>query len=231
MPTTEETLAANLALLIESHRISQSRDELASRMGLASKTLGNVKSARPNPQLGTINAIAQFFRLDPWQMLAPNLGKDAVIRAEDTPPDGYVRLPRLDLEVSAGAGAIADGPLDVVEHLDVLEDWLHHQLGARNPDRIQIVNVRGESMAPTINPGDIAFVDPGVQHFEGDGVYVLTWNGGLLIKRLIAELHNCLSIHSDNPAPGYSTKTLCAEEIEQLHIHGRVVGWWTLRRG
>ncbi|QGX89625.1 hypothetical protein BHJ80_16115 [Escherichia coli] len=37
---------------------------------------------------------------------------------------------------------------------------------------IEIGNARGDSMAPTISPGDLLFLDKTVTYFDGDGIYI-----------------------------------------------------------
>ena len=78
--------------------------------------------------------------------------------------------------------------------------WLR-ALGVK-PDRISIIHVQGESMAPTLYDGDEIMID----HDDGasrirDGIYVLRLDDGLMVKRVvIGPLRGQLSVGSDNPA-------------------------------
>ncbi len=146
-------------------------------------------------------------------------------------PQGFVRLTRLDVTFSAGPGAEGNQVPDVVEHLDVREEWLRALLGTGRPERLHIVNVRGDSMSSTINSGDIAFVDPTVTHFDADGIYVLVWHNRALIKRLRMQVNGRLAIQSDHPdRNAYPIEYVSGDEADRLHIQGKVVGWWTLKR-
>ncbi|MBB1061905.1 helix-turn-helix transcriptional regulator [Lysobacter spongiae] len=142
-------------------------------------------------------------------------------------PVGYVRLPLLNMEGDMGYGTYSDEQPDVVKFLDVAEWWARQNL-PRDLDRVKLISSRGDSMAGVINHGDVVFVDTGIDHYEGEGIYVFNWQGRALIKRLVPNLRTGrLQIQSANPA--YPPEDVAPEEIEQLHIAGRVAAWWTLR--
>jgi phage repressor protein C with HTH and peptisase S24 domain len=84
-------------------------------------------------------------------------------------------------------------------------------------------------MAGVINDGDVVFVDVRVNHFQGDGLYVFNWQGRALVKRLVPSIKSGqIQIVSANPA--YPAETVGIDELESLHIAGKVVAWWTLKR-
>lgn len=134
-----------------------------------------------------------------------------------------VAVPRLSLGASAGNGSLdederAAGAMAFDAH------WLRH-LGVR-PQRVSIIRVDGESMAPTLSDGDDIMVD----HDDDatrlrDGVYVLRLDGVLMVKRIaMGPLRGRFSVVSDNPHyPDWA-------DIDPLlvDIVGRVV--WTGRR-
>lgn len=151
----------------------------------------------------------------------------AVVAAGEILP-GYVRLPLLAMEAGMGFGTEIEGPPEVVQFLDVAQWWADLNL-PRPISRIKIITGRGDSNAPLINNGDIVFVDTVDTRFEGEGLYVLNWQGRALIKRLVANLRTgTLQIVSANPA--YPMETVEPGEIDQLHIAGRVAAWYTLKR-
>lgn len=155
---------------------------------------------------------------------APNYG-DVATREISS---GYVRLPLLSMVASMGDGNGDSDPIEVVQFLDVAEWWAKENLPNRL-DRIKVISSRGDSNAPLINHGDIIFVDTSTQHFEGEGLYVFNWQGRALIKRLSPNLRTGrMQIISANPA--YPPEDISIEEINQLHIAGRVSAWWTLRK-
>jgi hypothetical protein len=109
-----------------------------------------------------------------------------------------VAVPRLALGASAGVGSLdederAAGVMAFDAH------WLRH-LGVR-PQRVSIIRVNGESMAPTLNDGDDIMVD----HDDSadrlrDGVYVLRLDGVLMVKRVaLGPMRGQFNVLSDNP--------------------------------
>ena len=102
--------------------------------------------------------------------------------------------------------------------------WLRH-LGVR-PQRVSIIRVDGESMAPTLSDGDDIMVD----HDDDadrlrDGVYVLRLDGVLMVKRIaMGPLRGRFSVLSDNAH--YPDWTDIDPAL--VDIVGRVV--WTGRR-
>lgn len=140
----------------------------------------------------------------------------------------YIRLDYLDVESSAGYGRAAS-ELPVLQKLDVLEDWALSVLGKNAQDRIKIINNVGDSMAPTIQDGDILFVDITSTAFEAEGIYVINFNDVLLTKRLIAQTDGRLAIVSDNREV-YDPIYISSRDQQDLNICGRVRAWWSLRK-
>lgn len=145
----------------------------------------------------------------------------APLRPRSVP--AVVTVPRLELGASAGAGSLdEDERAAGVMAFDA--SWLRH-MGVR-PQRVSIIRVDGESMAPTLSDGDEIMVhhDDGVERLR-DGVYVLRLDGVLMVKRVaLGPRRGAISVLSDNPHyPDWA-------DIDPalVDIVGRVV--WTGRR-
>lgn len=164
--------------------------------------------------------LARYFGV-PEAMLGGAAEEAAPPRVRGTP--AVVAIPRLALGASAGVGSLdEDERAAGVMAFDAR--WLRH-LGVR-PQRVSIIRVDGESMAPTLSDGDDIMVD----HDDAaerlrDGVYVLRLDGVLMVKRIaLGPLRGRFSVLSDNVH--YPDWT----DIEPalVDIVGRVV--WTGRR-
>ncbi len=209
-----------------------SQPELAKRMGIGSKTFWTMKEGLGNPQLGNIEKAARYFKRPVWHLLIPhghNLPRDFDPFKVPLPTieAGHVRIPVLEAIPSVGpSGEPVDWPA-VLDHIDIAEGWARRHLG-QHIECIRVLPVRGDSMSPTINEGDLAFVDTASNRFETDSIYVIVWNGRLLIKRLTANLvKNCVEVSSDNPIN--PTQEIPAGEIDGLHICGRVKAWLAIK--
>ena len=140
--------------------------------------------------------LARYFGV-PEQMLGGVAELPAAPAGMRTMP-AVVAVPRLALGASAGQGSLDDDERAAgVMAFDAR--WLRH-LGVR-PQRVSIIRVDGESMAPTLNDGDDIMVD---HDDDGgrlrDGVYVLRLDGMLMVKRIaMGPRRGWFSVVSDNP--------------------------------
>src|SRR5699024_1756687 len=148
--------------------------------------------------------------------------------AQENKRPQHIRLPILEVSPAAGAGR---EPMDypaVIDYLELPESWAQHRLG-RDLSKYRVLPVSGDSMSPTINDGDLVFVDTSVTSYQSNGVYVIIWHDRLLIKRLRASLSSGkIEIASDNEA-AYPTESVSLEELNRLHICGLVRCWWSIK--
>src|SRR5690625_3349560 len=178
---------------------------------------------------------AEFLQVDELWLAT---GKGSMARSADKPMrlevvqknqrPQHIRLPILEVSPAAGAGR---EPVDypaVIDYLEVPEAWAKHRLG-RDLSKYRVLPVSGDSMSPTINDGDLVFVDTSVKAFDAEGIYVIVWHGRILIKRLKASLASQrIEIISDNTS-NYGIETVTIEELAQLHICGFVKCWWSIK--
>jgi phage repressor protein C with HTH and peptisase S24 domain len=140
-----------------------------------------------------------------------------------SPIDGFVTVPRLDVDASAGPGAL-DSAERSVGSMAFDPAWLR-RLGVSDSARLSMIRVEGDSMVPTLSEGDEILVDGGDRagRFR-DGLYVLRLDEALVVKRVARGSGGRLSVLSDNPAfPG---RPDC--DPSEIDIVGRVV--WVGRR-
>lgn len=132
---------------------------------------------------------------------------------------GGVRVPRLQVGASAGAGAFA-GDERTLSHVAFAQRWLR-EIAAGDPSQLSIIAVEGDSMEPTLSHGDEIMVDRADAGARlRDGIYVLRRDETLMVKRLaINPAGRTLSIRSDNEA--YPSWPDC--DPASIQIVGRVV--------
>ncbi len=139
--------------------------------------------------------LARYFGVAEEMLGGPGSVAAAPVRARAMP--AVVTIPRLALGASAGAGSLEEDERAAgVMAFD--SAWLRH-MGVR-PQRVSIIRVDGESMAPTLGDGDEIMVDhdDGVDRLR-DGVYVLRLDGVLMVKRVaLGPRRGAISVLSDN---------------------------------
>jgi phage repressor protein C with HTH and peptisase S24 domain len=142
----------------------------------------------------------------------------------DKAPGGLVSVKRHPVRVSAGPGAVVTQELGK-PYFAFEERWLK-RLTASRPSSLSIVQVEGDSMAPTLNAGDEILVDvgDGIDRLR-DGIYVLRIDDAVVVKRLaLNPMGRRATVQSDNPA--YPNWPDCS--LDDIKPIGRVI--WAGRR-
>jgi phage repressor protein C with HTH and peptisase S24 domain len=164
-----------------------------------------------NPTLSTMIALAEASGR-PLSWLAAGAEKSSALGQ-------YQTIPRLDVIASAGPGAYLQENSDVLWEYQVPRQWFQ---GLTSPhSRLAMIEVRGDSMEPTLYDGDIVIVDMFQKDFERGGLYVLTRNNMVHVKRLQYLLDGSIRIISDNPKA--QSETITKEQAEHFSVDGRVI--------
>lgn len=145
-------------------------------------------------------------------------GATSVYVPADELPDGFVLVPRFDVEASAGPGAFADRE-QVVDYLAFKGEWVRRTLGV-DPRRLVLISAIGDSNEPTIRSGDLLLIDTSIDRIEDNAFYILALADAIVVKRVQRFLSGAVTIKSDNPA--YIDETLDPEELEAINVAGRV---------
>ena len=162
-------------------------------------------------------ALARYFGVDE-NTFAPRAA------ATSGGAEALVPVPRLDVEASAGPGALSEGE-QVVSNLAFNRRWLKQLCSAR-PEDLSIIRVQGDSMVPILSDGDEIMVDRGDAAARlRDGIYVMRRDEELIVKRVaVNPATRRITVKSDNPA--YPVWPEC--DVDALVIVGRVV--WAGRK-
>jgi hypothetical protein len=100
------------------------------------------------------------------------------------------------ITVSAGGGAYDSE--DEYEKLDLPDFFVDIIGGKENVKNIEAINVTGDSMEPTLNNGNIIFIDKTKQNVNKDGIYAFINENGLFVKRIQRRVDGGLAVISDN---------------------------------
>jgi hypothetical protein len=155
------------------------------------------------------------------RLLARFFGVDEQVLGGPPPAmrDGLVEVPMLNVDASAGFGAVAESE-SVHTRLGFDERWLARLTRAKGTS-LSIINVAGDSMEPTLSSGDEVLVDASDQSSRlRDGIYVLRADDALVVKRVTLKPGGRkITISSDNPAyPSWDDV-----DRSDIQIVGRVI--------
>ncbi|HAT1584023.1 TPA: helix-turn-helix transcriptional regulator [Citrobacter freundii] len=147
--------------------------------------------------------------------------KNSVSNSEQGKGDPVFRVEMLDISASAGGGYIQGSDvIDVIRSIEYNSERAVALFGGRTPDTVKVINVRGDSMADTIEPGDLIFVDISVNNFDGDGIYVFGFDDKIYVKRL-QMIPDKLLVISDNPK--YREWSIERENEDRFCVFGKVM--------
>ena len=151
--------------------------------------------------------LAEFFGVDEVE-----LGADPEL-ARPRESDGFVAVPRLALDASAGPGAFSAEEISF-DSFRFSRRWLR-EMGLEGAD-LTAIRVEGDSMEPTLRSGDEIFVD---RHKRaGEGIHVVRIGDALHVKQVQASAPGRIALISANDA--YAPIELARDEVEVI---GRVV--------
>jgi phage repressor protein C with HTH and peptisase S24 domain len=168
--------------------------------------------------------------VDPAELYAlagVNAGGSRPLNVTTTPArqerDGrMMRIEELDVRASAGAGLTGENERVVAEWQ--VPSGIVRGYSTAPAAELRFITVMGDSMEPTLQPGQRVLVDTGDRKPSPPGIFVV-WDGlGLVIKRVqmlpLSEPPR-VKITSDN------TKYDAYERsLEEAYIQGRVIGQW-----
>lgn len=143
-------------------------------------------------------------------------------RLEPAGMEDYAFVPLYDAQCSAGAGSWNENSR-VLTHLSFTRYSLRKQ--GLTPDHLSAIRIDGDSMEPVLNSGDTVLIDHTRTTIEGEGIYVLRFDGHLYAKRLQRNFDGVVII-SENKH--YQPVTVPRDRLDELEVIGRAVwsaGW------
>ncbi|MCQ9124734.1 hypothetical protein BKK56_04095 [Rodentibacter genomosp. 2] len=200
------------------------QEQLAEKADISQTTVSNILSGVTKKPRNLLE-ISMALGVNPvW--LQSGIGEpfegstDVSTYATTEDDEDNITLDVLDIEASAGHGATNGDMVQVVKQLRFVPDQFYKYYPGITPANIRIINVKGDSMFPTFNNGDLLFVDISIQYFDGDGVYIFTFDNTLFVKRVQKTGRNyCIISDNDNV---YKPWYIKPEEAPEMLIHGKV---------
>lgn len=188
-----------------------SQTELAARLGVTQQAVGKWESGRSSPDPATIVQIAEILGTTTDYLLGLHQPGPETDSATERFFGGYREslIPVIGT-VRAGYGALA-----------FEEDYGKEYARVKDPANYFYLVVRGDSMEPRIQDGDLALIHRQNTLESGDlGVIVYGEDGEGTLKKYI-QRGNSIVLQPFNPA--YDELVIKGEELNRLYIAGKVV--------
>lgn len=200
-----------------------SQGALAKASGVAQPTIWRLTSGNARGSTKIVEIANALGVNSEW--LSTGIGpmkKDGTTPINASPSTNTFKIDILDLEVSAGPGVINREFVEILRSVEYSQDDARHMFDGRKAENIRIINVRGDSMSGTIEPGDLLFVDVSIKNFDGDGIYAFLYDDTAHVKRL-QKMKDKLLVISDNKS--YSAwDPIERDEMNRVFVFGKVIG-------
>jgi len=209
--------------------VGMTQEQLALAIGAAGQsTVGNYERGVNEPNLATARLIAQVTgRSVSWLLGESATGSDH--RAESTrseyqlPDEKYAMIRRY--QITAGAGdAHQNGHEEISGAHAYRRDWLEKR--GLTAAACVVIDVKGESMEPTICDGDVVLVNTIERKIKGGNIYAFRTDEGVRLKRLHRQLDGRIKVASDN-----QDKTAFPDEWLTPGIEAEIIGMVVHRSG
>jgi len=239
LPSFNEAKALKQIFEVKAKELGVSQREFGSIAGIGSQSLvWQYLNGRTPLNLAVAVKFAQGLGVQ-VKDFSPRLAKelqeivDAARQLDDASKDGarsrvsWVSLPVLPIDASGVCKTSYTPPMAFTEHIKVSKQWAEHHLGTDLVNYYVFVAQDG-AMQPTINRGDLAFVDGSVSDINGDGIYLFKHNGLMLLRRVYALLEGgqyCLKADADK----YQSEILTKQQALELKVIGKVQGYWSIQ--
>jgi len=232
-------LTDNINYLMQKRGI-ENPTQLAAAVQMTQPTIYRILTGESaDPRTATLQPIADYFGITVEGLRSLDLeGSEILLNrtVEQGPPpdleaqllgerisDKYVMIPRLNLLVAAGNGKEPEH-VEVRDTLAFRREWLTKK--GLNPDHLELYEASGDSMAPSLENGDVLLVDTSAENPRSNEVWVI-WQGpplGVRVKRLLYRENGDIIIRSDNPDKGqYPDEIVTGHNGDQVKTVGKVV--------
>lgn len=206
---------------------SLSLREISKITGISQGALSDIENSKNQPAAKTIEAIVRNTDINPYWLLTGE--SEMFVKKEEEKKclseNEFVFIPLIEGDVAAGPNGriLFEYPSDL---LPFKRSWIESKFG-KDPEHhkaLILVQVQGNSMSPTINPGEVVLVDTWdderINIRNGKIYLVRMQDGGLTIKRVVLSNGTIVCI-SDNPV--YNPFDIPIED-------GRPITWYIIGR-
>jgi transcriptional regulator with XRE-family HTH domain len=207
---TRPTKCRGIGARITQVRSRITQGKFADSLGIHKNTLIRYEKEERLPDSEVLTLIYKTYGVDPAWLLTGE-SKLAVVPEDFAFPCDYVPV---------AVYCPSTNEIDREGPVSVKRSWVTSQLQVE-PEDLRLLYVEGESMKPTLFPGDIVLANL-KDTIVRDGIYVVKIEDALIIKRLQRLSKDLIKVGSDNPA--YESWTVNLSDFTQRFvIKGRVI--------
>lgn len=208
-----KTTAQVLDEVMHEKRITQA--DIARKVRVTPQAVQQWCSGKSTPRGPKLALLSEYLGVPPDVILFGTTER-SVVQSIQT-EDGYVSIPRFDVNGSCGGGAVGTH-CQLIEMMKVSQEWLLNKCPTINFKHLEVITAVGDSMSPTIENLDFVFVDRSICRVIRDGIYVVSYSGEIFIKRIQRQISGGLLLISDNTK--YPPMLIEPSDLDRVKIEG-----------
>lgn len=195
-----------------------SQEDVAKKLGISTTAYGHYETGRRNPPIENLAKLADLYEVSVDVLMGRGSLEDIGRHLKEIPelyPEEETFLP-LVASLRCGFGSSGE-PFTCIKKIPVPSSYVR-----RWGENLQCVMAVGDSMSPTIIPGDILVCRPGDEWTDGN-VVIVNVNDSDTVKRIYHTHDGGIDLKPDNPE--YETIHYTPADIKRLQITvlGRVM--------
>jgi phage repressor protein C with HTH and peptisase S24 domain len=196
--------------------------EFAAGVGVSQRSISNWETGERKPPLNVLKLLCKKYEVDPVWLITEGKQAESPNRAKN---DDRVRVFRYsDAKAAAGRGVTNFDEQQLPAVITFDQKYLRERYDVHAVERLDIIDVEGTSMMPTLEPGEAVLVEP----MDRDGnvkdgkVYVVEYYGEIFIKRIQRNPKDkSVRLISDNK--DFMPIVIEGDDLENLHVIGRAL--------
>lgn len=193
------------------------RKAFAEALGVGESKVQALETSRQRADHEVLVKIANCFNIDANWLLFGETRSQPV----DNDDPAFVKVPRYTVSASAGnSGSFVSDFLEVT-HYAFSRDWINRR--QLDPKQLQIINVRGDSMEPTLFDGDLILLDRSQKKPSDGSTFVVRIWDEHVVKHVQRTGENTISLISANKVYPPREIELVDGDDKDFEIIGRVV--------
>ncbi len=171
---------------------------VAKAVGVSDNAIYKWLSGRGQPSVNNLVSLARAARVSiEWLATGEESKQTAAAITHAMEHGDYIFMPRNRIRFSSGREGVLSSD-QVVDSVAFRAAWVKRSLNTE-PRDLLLIEVDGDSMAPTVKDSDLILANLAEPRFKQDGIYLLRHDGGLTVKRIQRRPDGKLLVRSDNP--------------------------------
>lgn len=195
-------------------KYGKTQKDIADLLGMTQTAYGNYELGKRTISPENLSTLADYYGISVDELMGRIPLEDYGKHLEEIPelqPEDEVYLP-LVASLRCGNGTAGE-PFSYIKKIPIPNSYIR-----RWGNDLKCITAIGESMSPTIIPGDILICKPGEEWTNGNVVSV-NLNDCDMIKRIYMTSNGEIDLRSDNPA----FETIHVTSKDQFTVLGRVM--------